>query len=223
MANFVYSKAMDNASGGNEGSAGPNNPFNLPASYGPADFDQRIRGNISVNFVQPQFHVSNGFLKELTNGYEANMILQSQSGLPFTITSGTDRSLSGVGNDYADPVPGVSPTRPTGANFHTQWFNTAAFQAAAPGTFGKVRRNNLYGPGYEELDASIFKNIFPDARVHGQFRAECFNLFNHPNFANPTSAINSGTFGQITSTPSSSGTGTQGLPRVFQFGAKIIF
>jgi hypothetical protein len=139
------------------------------------------------------------------------------------VTSGTDRSLSGVGNDYADPVPGVSRARPSGTDFHKEWFNTAAFQPAALGTFGSVRRNSLYGPGYEELDGSLFKNIFPDARVHGQFRAECFNVLNHPNFANPTSAVNSGTFGQITATPSSSGTGTQGQPRVFQFGAKIIF
>lgn len=223
MANLVSSKAMDNASGANEGSAGPNNPFNLRAAYGPADFDQRIRANISINYVERAFHPSNGFIRELANGYEANVILQSQSGLPFTITSGTDRSLSGVGNDYADPVPGISPARPSGADFHKQWFNTAAFQAAKLGTFGSVRRNSLYGPGYEELDGSIFKNVFPEARVHGQFRAECFNVLNHPNFANPTGSVNSGTFGQITATPTSSGTGTQGQPRVFQFGAKVIF
>jgi hypothetical protein len=223
LGNFVWSKDMDNASSGTEGSAGPNNPFNLHASYGPADFDQRIRANISVNYVAPTFHPGNGFVKELVNGYEVNAIVQSQSGLPLTVTSGTDRSLSGVGNDYADVVAGVSPARPAGDDFHKQWFNTAAFTQAALGTFGNVRRNNIYGPGYEELDASIFKNFFEEARVHGQFRAECFNLFNHPNFANPSSAANSGTFGQITSTVTSSGTGTQGLPRVFQFGAKIIF
>lgn len=223
LANFVYAKVMDNASGGTEGSAGPNNPFNFSAAYGPADFNQKFRTNVSVNYLEPTVHAANGFVHELVNGYEANMIWQGQSGLPFTITSGTDRSLSGVGNDYADPVPGVSPARPNGADFHKQWFNPAAFQAAALGTFGSVRRNNLTGPGYQEVDASLFKNLFAQERVHGQFRAECFNLFNHPNFANPTSAVNSGSFGQITATPTSSGTGTQGLPRVFQFGAKIIF
>lgn len=223
LSNLVWSKGMDNASGAMEGSTGPNNPFNLSASYGPADFDQRIRANISANYVAPVFHPGNGFLGELVDGYEVNMILQSQSGLPFTITSGTDRSLSGVGNDYADLVPGASAARPQGADFHTQWFNTAAFAPAALGTFGNVRRNTIYGPGYEELDLSLFKNVLAEARVHGQFRAECFNLFNHPNFANPTGAVNSGNFGKITSTVASSGTGTQGLPRVFQFGAKIIF
>jgi hypothetical protein len=223
LANFVYSKVMDNASSGTEGSAGPNNPFNFSAAYGPADFNQKFRTNVSVNYLEPNLPAANGFVHELINGYEANMIWQGQSGLPFTITSGTDRSLSGVGNDYADPVPGVSPSRPSGADFHKQWFNTAAFQAAALGTFGSVRRNNLTGPGYQEVDASLFKNFFAQERIHGQFRAECFNLFNHPNFANPTSAVNSGSFGQITATPTSSGTGTQGLPRVFQFGAKVIF
>lgn len=223
LANFVYSDDMDNASSGTEGSAGPNNPFNLSAAYGPADFNQRLRANISANYVAPTFHPQNGFIAELVNGYEANMILQSQSGLPFTVTSGTDRSLSGVGNDFADAVPGVSPARPSGANSIKEWFNTAAFRPAALGTFGDVRRNNLYGPGYEELDASVFKNIFAKERVHGQFRAECFNLFNHPNFANPTSAANSGSFGQITSTVTVSQTQTQGLSRIFQFGAKIIF
>jgi hypothetical protein len=223
LANFVWSKDTDNASGANEGSAGPNNPFNLRAAYGPADFNQKFRTNISVNYLEPNVHPEHGLVHEILNGYEANMIWQGQSGLPFTVTSGTDRSLSGTGNDYADPVPGVSPARPSGVNFHTEWFNTAAFQPAALGTFGSVHRNNLTGPGYEEVDASFFKNFFPDARVHGQFRAECFNLFNHPNLANPTSAVNSGTFGQITTTPATSGTGTQGQPRVFQFGAKVIF
>ena len=223
LANFVYAKNLDIASGANEGSAGPNNPFNFSASYGPADFNQKFRTNVSVNYLQPQVHASNGFVRELINGYEANMIWQGQSGLPFTVTSGTDRSLSGIGNDFADPVPGVSPKRPSGADFHKQWFNTAAFVPAALGTFGSVRRNNLTGPGYEEVDLSLFKNFFPQERVHGQFRAECFNILNHPNFANPTGSVSSGTFGQLTATPTSSGTGTQGLPRVFQFGAKIIF
>lgn len=223
LANFVWSKDMDNASGAAEGSAGPNNPFDLSSAYGPADFNQKFRTNVSVNYLQPNVHASNGLVHELINGYEANMIWQGQSGLPFTITSGTDRSLSGVGNDFADPVSGVSPKRPSSADFHKQWFNTSAFVPAALGTFGRVRRNNLTGPGYEEVDASLFKNFFAQERVHGQFRAECFNIFNHPNFANPTGAANSGTFGQLTATPSSSGTGTQGQPRVFQFGAKIIF
>ncbi len=223
LGNVVWSKTIDNSSSGTEGSTGPANPFNFNASRGPADFDQKIRANISANYILPKFNV-NHLASAFVNGWQANAIIQSQTGLPFTVTSGTDRSLSGVGNDYADVVPGQTPQRPSGVSFHKEYFNTAAFQPAAAGTFGNAHRNNIFGPGYEELDGSIFKELFPEKRVHGQFRAEGFNLFNHPNFANPTSAINSSTVGQVTTTAAGvSGTGTTGLPRVFQFGAKVIF
>ena len=59
LANFVYSKDMDNASGGSEGSAGPNNPFNLnDAAYGPADFNQKFRTNVSVNYLEAEVHTA---------------------------------------------------------------------------------------------------------------------------------------------------------------------
>jgi hypothetical protein len=73
----------------------------------------------------------------------------------------------------------------------------------------------------------LFKDIATEHRVHGQFQAEAFNAFNHTNLANPTSSVSSGTFGQITGTSSSTGSvnmaSVAGSPRVFQFGAKIIF
>jgi len=222
IGNVVWSKTMDNNSAGNEGNAGPSNPFNLNGSYGPADYDQRIRGNIAANYRFKDY-AHRPLSAFFANGWQANAILQSQSGLPFTVTSGSDRSLSGVGNDFADAVPGQNPKRPAGAFFQKEYFNTAAFAPAALGTFGNVHRNNIYGPGYEELDGSLFKDFFPQSRIHGQFQAEGFNLFNHPNFANPAGAVNSGTFGQITATSTSTGSGTTGLARLFQFGAKIIF
>lgn len=52
---------------------------------------------------------------------------------------------------------------------------------------------------------------------------ECFNGFNHANFANPGSAVNLGSYGQLTATAASTGSGTTGLPRVFQFGARALF
>ncbi len=135
--------------------------------------------------------------------------------------SGTDRSLSGVGNDYADVVPGVNPRRPSGVNRVTQFFNPAAFVPAAIGTFGNASRNSLRGPGFEEVDASVFRDLFTERRIHGQFRAEGFNVLNHPNLANPVATANAGNFGQITGTVATSAANLG--PRVFQFGAKVIF
>jgi len=213
LANFVYSKAMDNNSSAAEGNAGPHNPFNLASGYGPADFDQKLRFNASVNYLLPHFNV-NHFAGAFVNGWQANTIVNWQTGLPITFTSGSDVSLSGVGNDYADRVPGVSTAPPAGSG-HLVFVNKAAFQVAAPGTFGNTSRNMLFGPGYTDVDASLFKDLFVIHSLRGQFRAEGFNLFNHTNFNNPVSANpTAATFGSLTSAMS---------PRVFQFAVKILF
>ncbi len=226
LANVVWSKNIDNESAANEGNDGPPDPFNLQSGRGVSDFDQKFRFNAALNYKLPHLDV-NRLAGSLVNGWQANGIVKIQSGLPITITSGVDNSISGVGNDYADFVPGVSPRRPAGASRIKEWFNPAAFAKNAVGTFGDVPRNFLRGPGYDDVDISLFKDIATEHRVHGQFQAEAFNAFNHANLANPTSSVSSGTFGQITGTTSSTGSvnmaSVAGSPRVFQFGAKIIF
>jgi hypothetical protein len=114
--------------------------------------------------------------------------------------------------DTADRVG--DPSRPSGAD-KTQWFNTAAFQRAALGTFGNVGRNSLRGPGYASLDIALFRNIPITERFRLQFRAESFNLLNRANFNNPNATVTAGVnFGKIQSALD---------PRVFQFGLKLLF
>ena len=226
LSNIVWSKNIDNESAANEGNDGPPNPFNLQSARGVSDFDQAIRFNASVNYALPTFGV-NRLAAAFINGWQANGIVKVQTGLPITITSGVDNSISGVGNDYADFVPGVNPARPAGASKIKEWFNPAAFAKNAVGTFGDVPRNYLRGPGYADVDLSVFKDFAQEHRIHGRFQAEAYNAFNHTNLANPTSSVSSGTFGQITGTTSSTGSvniaSVAGSPRVYQFGAKIIF
>ncbi len=221
LGNVTFSKTIDNGSDATELYAGPPNPLNIQSSRGVADFDQTVRFNAAINYVTPKYQ-GNRFAEAMLNGYQANLIANIYTGLPFTVLSGTDRSLSGVGNDYADVVPGVNPRGvPAGFTRATRFFNTAAFQPAALGTYGNSTRNSLRGPGFEEIDGSIFRDIFTEHRIHGQFRAEGFNLLNHPNLGNPVNTVNSGTFGQITTTVATSAANLG--PRVFQFGAKVIF
>lgn len=226
LSNVVWMKTIDNGSSGTEGQNGPPNPFNLNSARGVADFDQALRFTASANYPLPRWNV-NGFANALANGWQLNAIVTSQSGLPFTITSGVDNSHSGVGNDYADFVPGASLKRPAGVSKLQEWFNTAAFQKNAVGTFGNVPRNILRGPGYNDVDLSLFKDIAPEHRVHAQFQAQAFNAFNHTNLANPTTSVSSGTFGQITSTSTATGTvnspTTAGAQRVWQFALKVLF
>ena len=233
LSNIVWMKTIDIGSSGTEGNAGPSNPYNFDFYKGVADFDQALRFTASANYPFPKFHV-NSVAGAIVNGWQANAIVTSQTGLPITITSGVDDSKSGVGNDLAVYNPGVSISRPAGAP-KTEWFNPAAFSenpvpSAANNwtqSFGNVPRNSLRGPRYEDTDISLFKDIMSEHRIHGQFQAEAFNAWNHTNFGNPTSAANSGTFGNITATSSSTGTvntpSQVGTQRVWQFVAKIIF
>jgi hypothetical protein len=100
----------------------------------------------------------------------------------------------------------------------TQWFNPAAFVLPPAGTYGNAGRDILTGPGLTEFDMSLFKTTAISERINVQFRAECFNLLNHPNFGMPVvSTFSSGavspTAGVITYT-----TTTQ---REIQFGLKL--
>ena len=217
LSNVVFSKTIDNGSDATELATGPPNPYNVQSARGPADFDQRVRFNTALNYITAAYH-GKAYLQPLLNGWQTNLIVELQTGMPFTVLSGTDRSLSGIGNDYADVVPGQNPrTRVAGKNRFQQYFNPNAFAPAATGTFGNESRNSLRGPGYEDIDFSLFKDLFTEKRIHGQFRAEGFNMLNHTNAANPVATVSSGTYGQITAPAASS------TPRVFQFGAKVLF
>jgi Carboxypeptidase regulatory-like domain len=234
LSNIVWMKTIDIGSSGTEGQDGPSNPYNFSAYRGVADFDQALRVTGSVNYPFPKFNV-NSVVGTVINGWQANAIVTSQSGLPITITSSQDdNSKSGIDNDLGVYNPGVSISRPAGAP-KTEWFNPAAFSpnpapSATNGyaqSFGNVPRNSLRGPAFEDTDISLFKDILSEHRIHGQFQAEAFNTWNHANFANPSGSAGSGTFGTITATSTSTGTvnsaTTAGAPRVFQFVLKIIF
>ena len=156
-------------------------------------------------------------------GWTSSGILTLRSGVPFTVLSGNDNSLSGIGLDHADYVPGRNPTLSAGRSTSAkvkEYFNTAAFQQNAIGTFGNVPRNTLRGPGYENLDFSITRSFsieklpFTFGDSHFDFRGEAFNIFNHPNLGAPDSTQLDGTFGQILSASD---------PRILQLALKYVF
>src|SRR5208283_5876553 len=113
LSNFVYGKTIDNTSSATEGNSGPPNPFNFRSARGPADFDQKYRFNLSVVYAIPGLKLK-GWENTVVNGWKLNLISSLDSGTPVTILSGTDRSESGIGNDYADLVG--NPARPSGVN-----------------------------------------------------------------------------------------------------------
>jgi hypothetical protein len=111
----------------------------------------------------------------------------------------------------------------------TEYYNPNAFILQPVGTLGNVGRDSLIGPGFSQLDLALQRNF--KTRLLGdagnvQFRAEFFNILNHPNFAEPNEAVFAGTLTDATETPISSAgqiTSTVGTSRQIEFALRISF
>jgi hypothetical protein len=186
LASYTYSHALDE----NTNSPGAVvNPYNLHADYGDSDLNIPNRFVASATYELP-FKTS-GRLDHLVGGWQVNAILQYFDGLPFSVTS-----ANGVGDGLtprAQLVPGHgNGSLPTDKRSLNEWFDTSAFVsipltgALANGQWGDSGRNILQGPGTKNVDFSVFKNFKLTESKVLQFRAEFFNLFNTPQFNNPS-------------------------------------
>ena len=192
-ANYTWSKSIDIASTDQEVGQGSSIiPTSLQANRSVSNFDIPHRFVTSIVWVLPKFRQSGALLRNVIGGWESTGLLTVQSGSPFTIGSGTDRSFSGLGIDHADLVgdPFLDTSRPR-KDLIAQYFNRAAFAPNALGTFGTAPRNLMRGPGLVTLDAGLMKNFRIKDRAGLQFRAEFFNAPNRVNLGNPSTNLNS--------------------------------
>jgi hypothetical protein len=172
----------------------------------------------------------------LLQGWQVSGLLSFHTGQPFTVFTETDNSgtneLVQRVNQVGDPFAGVSHKMVTanGTKF-VQWVNPAAFAHPTLGTFGTMRRNQLYGPGFKDVDFSVLKNFRISERFNLQFRTEIFNLFNWANLAPPNTFNFAGPnaqngFGQSITTigdfVGAPGIGP-GEPFNVQFALKLVF
>jgi len=214
---YTWSHALDEVTAYR--GALPQNSLNFMGDYGNSDFDTRNTLASFLSYALP----GSAHLRALTNGWELNSLLTFHGGQPFTVYAGGDISGTNEGTDRAvqigNPRVGYQGQHP-GAN----WIDLTAFTDAPLGSFGTVRRNSLYAPGYSDVDLSVFKNTKIVERVTLQLRAEMFNLFNRINYAPPSASVGGSatlydTIGDYNGAP---GIGA-GEPFNTQFVAKIIF
>lgn len=225
FASYNWSKSLDDASDGIDfapGVAFPQDPGNLRAEHGPSTFDTRHRFTAAINYELPSWKAVGKF----GSGWQLNWILSLQSGRPIPIATSNDTSGRFYFNQRPNVVPGINPIVHDWSAA-TGYLNLNAFSQPDFGTFGNLGRNSIYGPGYKNLDSSITKKTQLTQRFGLQFRAEFFNIFNHPNFAQPNHNIVPGSSGgQLTQTPDVAQTNPGlggGGPRVLQLGLKLFF
>jgi hypothetical protein len=176
-----------------------------------------------------------GFGNAVVSGWGLDGITTLQRGFPVKISWGGSNALTGagvgIGTLRPDYVPGCDKTQPgsslTRAIVTKEWFNTSCFTAPSgetagvqnnPWTFGDEPRVDatLRQQGVVNFDFAVFKRTSIMERLNVEFRAEFFDLFNHPQFGPPNSTETSSTFGQVTNTVNSTF-------RIVQFGLKFIF
>lgn len=217
LGNYTYSKSIDLTSYGSvEGNTSGPDPFNLRNNRGLSDFDKRHRLVISGVFEHPRLANSNAFVRNVFGGWQSNIIFTAESGSPFTVLSGVDNALMGIGGNFADYNGSdwrISDDRSRQQQI-AKWFDTSAFGVNALGTIGSGRRNQLIGPGAWNADYSLFKSFFLREKTELQFRGEFFNVFNHTRLNAPTATVTSTAFGQITSAAD---------PRIVQLALRLKF
>jgi hypothetical protein len=242
MAAYTWSRFFDQNSSADlqDGFQQPGiNPFNFESMWAPSDNDAPQRFVFSYNYVLPFYHFV-PHVRKLTDGWRLSGITTFQSGFPLLVANTADPSDTCWAGAEADDVPcwdrpnrvsGVStrhgnPRSYTIAGQSNYWFNPAAFTSAAPGTgIGNSSRNPLYGPGINNFDIALYKDIHFSEAKYIQIRLETYNTFNHTQFATGSyqpgnniggvvSDINDPRFGRVISALHG---------RIIQLGAKIYF
>jgi hypothetical protein len=213
---YTWSHALDDIS------SLPGEPFNFANSlvtlenpnirgnYSNSDTD--IRNNFLADFTwDTPWKPSNKALGYLLGGWTLTGKFYVRSGSPFSVLDGSLAGLvtTAIGfnsniapaNILATPLQGISTHCGTSA-VNTPCFTAANFVPSGQETSWGAARNSFYGPGYADVDTALYKNFAIGEKVHFALGAQAYNLFNHPNFANPGGNIAGGGLGSITSTVS---------------------
>ena len=231
-ANYTWGKAMDlnsailTPSAGNEPSYVPSPYYRRELNRGVASYSLNHQVNAYYSQVLPFGNGQRfgsgavGVVDKLIGGWQWNSSVRIAGGFPFTPLTGSN--TSGTGDPSNSDVPNWNPDfkgkvivgRPD------QWFDPKAFALPLQGTFGNVSRGALRGPGLFMLDTSFLKRLRISEGLNLQFRAEAFNVLNHPNLSYPNEVVFQGAEysplgGVITATSTTS--------RQIQFALKLQF
>jgi Carboxypeptidase regulatory-like domain len=224
--NYTWAHAIDDVQDQGLYSAQPQDNNNYRAERGNSSGDMRHNASYSLFYELPfgkgQHFLSNvhGLGGTLLSGWEVANLAIFHSGIADTVFIGTNTYGNGnFTNQRPNAVVGVDPYAAN--QTINNWLNPAAFSLPASGTFGDLGRNTIYGPGFAQVDFSVLKQTRMGEGKRLEFRAEIFNVLNHPNFAEPNTTFGTASFGKIFNTFGATlGFGTS---RQTQLALKYIF
>lgn len=219
LLSYTWAKSLDTASDESiTNLQAPSTRYPASADRGPSSFDIRhgFTGTASYDIPAP---TSSPLAKAILGGFGLDSVVRVRTVAPVTVVTGRDPLGLGLTNvSRPDLVPG-QPLYLYGDGFPGgKLFNPAAFDGAMPlaqARQGTLGRGTLRGFGLGQVDLSLRRRFRVFEGLALDFRADAFNLFNTPNFANPTGVLTSANFGRSTRILS---TGLGGLNPLFQVG-----
>jgi hypothetical protein len=260
LASYTWSHSIDDGSAGSfENPSNKLSPtLNPNANRGPSDFDIRNAFSAAITYDIPALKM-NTFARAILNGWSLQNIIQARSALPVDVTDDALMQQLSQGLGTATIRPDVVPGQPLYL-FGSQCaavlgsscaggkgFNPAAFMdppidpvTMLPTRQGNLGRNALRGFGATQWDFGVHRKFPIRESLKLEFRAEMFNVLNHPNFGPPSGLFGAGGFGLSTEmlgqyfNGGTSGSGNIGGgafsplyqiggPRSIQFALKLLF
>jgi hypothetical protein len=169
----------------------PSGGYNVRQDYGNSDFDIRQAFSAAVTYNLPATHIEQPFVRAVLNNWSIDSINTARTGMPFDV----EYNPANPG-PYTDGQGDVFPFRPNVVPGQSIWtsdsnapggkvLNAAAFTIPSALQQGTESRNSIRGFPLVEIDLAIRRQFNISERVHLQFRAEGYNIINHPNFGNP--------------------------------------
>jgi hypothetical protein len=195
------------------------NPTNPQNDFSHGDID--VRNNFTADVYLHVPAISH-LPRLLGAGWDIGSLASSRSGLPVNITTNVANNSSTPQRPNFMPGETQANIRATQYSAPNNQFNPAVFEPYAQEStadFGNVPRNAGRGPVYAQVDLSFMKTTPITEKWKTQFRADLFNIANHPNFANPDGIVSDPTFGESLSTVNT--LIGQGTSRQIQFSIKI--
>jgi outer membrane receptor protein involved in Fe transport len=221
LVSYTFSKSIDTASSTNNSTTGtqkfPQDVRNLAAERALSDFDRAHQFSGSFNYELPigkgrrLLGSASGVTEAIAGGWQVNGVVTVLSGRPFTPQYSAADVSQQRPDLVGDPYAGV----PAGLYFNPAAFARPVATAAAPDLFGNAGRNILTAPRFTDVDLSLTKMFALTRGSKLQFRAEAFNILNHPNFQVPVFLLDNSNVARVTSTANEG--------REFQFALRLFF
>jgi hypothetical protein len=223
LGSYTWSHCLDYGSQNNA----------LPFQRGNCDFDVRNNFSSALSYDLPDAF-QNSFARAVLHHWGLDDRFTARTGFPVSVNGGfvRDSATGQLTPGGTNIVPG-HPFYLSGSQFPGgREINPAAFSRPPAGQLGDAPRNFVRGFGAWQMDFAVRREFPVRERLKLQFRAEAFNIFNHPNFgtvnANLCSPGPGCTFGQATATLANSLGGLSPLyqmggARSMQFALKLVF